>query len=361
MLKRRKYLVLIISLLLVFSLSACASARKIQYSINNARTRNSHIVDGLYYDYEEKVDIYIFRTGNTYLINRIGTIDWVSSYGGAPSGLTLSDGEFAYLNADLTLVSGGIKGYINAPTVSVIHTQKNVSFAEVENSGSLAAYNPADDYIAGLKVYRDGNDTYMIGRAGYNQFCLYKNGVYSDTFSTKYDVEAALGIRDKADATADMEHFGNLNVYVIRCGDKYLMYTGNISFNEAGIWKEMLNENFENEPLDFTLQDGQAVCLQKAELMRVNGGDGGYKDAPMLLKYESMEDIRIDVLTMKTSTGHWEEGAATRQYESQRYGNGDTFIILVDGQYYVYKIKDGQNTVVGVFDSEDEVNAKLTK
>ena len=94
-------------------------------------------------------------------------------------------------------------------------------------------------------------------------------------------------------------------------------------------------------------------------MMKVEGGNGGYSHAPMLISYQSMEDLRIDTLTLKTSPGHWEDGAAKNDLESKQYGAGDSFIILIDGRYYVYKTVNGNNVSLGVFDSEAEVDAVL--
>jgi hypothetical protein len=341
------------SLMMTVLLCACKStARRVQYQINNQNNQN--VVDGLYYDYKDNVDYYVFCAGDKLLVNTPGQTGWGVTYSGIPASLNISDGEFAFITADVTYVSGGIAGYINAPSLTEIDSQKTVTLDEVVQAGSLATYNP-DENFYGLKIYRDNNDTYLLAYAGYNNFRLYLNGTYVDHYTNTYDAEAMMGIRQKADPDAELERFGNLKCYIFCCDGRYFIYTRNIVFNEKGIWREFLNADFGNEPKDFTLRDGEVLCLEGTELMRVNGGEGNYDNAPMYIGSDGMTGVDHETLIDAISMDHWEEAPATHQFETRQYGVGDAVIFLMDGEYHVYR----EDKLLGVYNTVDEVNEAL--
>ena len=355
--KCKKIAVLCMTLLTAVGFCGCNSIKnRIQTQINNQN--NQYIVDGLYYDYKDNVDYYVFCTDRQCLVNTPGQTGWETTYSGIPADLQLSEGEFAFVTADVTYVSGGVAGYHNAPSLTNIDSQKIVTIDEVIQAGSLADYNP-DDSFYGIKKYEDGNDLYLLVYAGYENYRLYLNGRYEETFDTTFDAESAMGIREKIDTDADLEHFGNLKIYVFCCKGRYFIYTGNITFNEKGIWKEFLNVEFGNVPLDFTLKDGEAVVMERAELMRVNGGEGNYKDAPMYLGSDGMENVDLETLIYGISMEHWEEAPATTEFETRQYGVQDALIFLMDGQYYVYTAENGNSAFFGVYDSAEEVTQAL--
>jgi hypothetical protein len=356
---RKRIAILLLTMMMVLTFSGCSSlARRIQAQINN--TNNQGMVDALYYDYADGVDYYVFCAGDRFLVSKPGTPGWANTYSN-PTGLNMAEGEFALVNADVTYVSGGVAGYMNAPSLTKIKSQKIVSVDDVENAGSLAAYNPAEEYFSGVKIHKDGGFVYILACAGYERFRLYKNGRFTEEYSTTYDAEVAMGLRTKADSDAEMEHYGHINILVWRCGDKYLIYTGNVCFNEElGVWREFLNEEFGDKPLDFTLEEGEAVYMTNAELMRVNGGNGNYYNQPMYIGCESMETIDIDRLNYRISMNHWEEGPASENLESRQYGVGDAVIIKIEDNYYVFADENCRKEVTpGVYNSLDAVNEAI--
>ena len=344
--------------IMAFGCCACSkkTARQIQTSINN--NNNQVIEDEIYYDYADNVEYYVFCTGDDCLVNTPGQTGWVLTHNGIPTDLIISDGEFAHITAEVTYVSGGVAGYINSPMLTDIHSQQIVKADEVIQAGSIAEYNP-DESFYGIKRYTDGTNYFLLVCAGYENFRLYRNGAFMDEYSTTFDAEAAMGIREKTDTDAEMEHYGNLQIYVFCCNGRYFIYTGNICFNEKGIWKEFLNEEFGNVPLDFTLEDGEVVHMEKAELMRVNGGEGNYVDAPMYLGSDGMEKVDMERLIDAMNMDHWEESPTTKQFESRQYGVDDAMIFHMDGKYYVYPGKGTSTVQPGVYDTVKEVDEAL--
>ena len=158
-----------------------------------------------------------------------------------------------------------------------------------------------------------------------------------------------------------MERAGNYSVYVFRCGDKYLVYIGSILFGDNGNWIEYLNEDFENQPKDFTLKDGEAILLKNASLYKVNGGDENYINAPMIMSYDSSESIILSTLTLNVTMEHWEENPEISDYQTVQYGGGDTMIVYLDGKYHLYKMdyEDFETKLIGVYDTVEEVNDSI--
>ena len=318
--------------------------------------------DKMYYDYADNQDIYVLRTGDSYYISYIGEPGWVSPYAAViPDDIILNDGEFCLVNANLMLVSGGIKGYYKSPSIKIVNSQQAVTQSDVEKAGSLADYNSIDIRFCSVFTYSDGDDNYLVTKENNNKFRIYKNGVYMDTYNTQYEAEAALGMRDKIDAGALMERAGNYNVYVFRCGDKYLVYIGSILFGDNGNWIEYLNEDFENQPKDFTLKDGEAILLKNASLYKVNGGEENYINSPMIMSYDSSESIILSTLTLNVTMEHWEENPEISDYQTLQYGGGDTMIVYLDEKYHLYKMdyEDFETKLIGVYDTVEEVNDSI--
>lgn len=331
-------------------------------SIDSSDMDDYDYPDKIYFDYADKQDIFVLRAGDSYFFSYVGKSGWVRPYGaGVPDDLILNDGEFCQVNADLMLVSGGIKGYYKSPSIKRINSQKAVTQSDVEKAGSLADYNSIDSGFPFVFTYSEGSDNYLVTYENGNKYRIYKNGVYFDTYNTQYEAEAALGIRDKADENALMERAGNYSVYVFRCGDKYLVYIGSILFGDNGNWIEYLNEDFENQPKDFTLKDGEAILLKNASLYKVNGGEENYINAPMIMSYDSSESIILSTLTLNVTMEHWEENPEISDYQTVQYGGGDTMIVYLDGKYHLYKMdyEDFETKLIGVYDTVEEVNDSI--
>jgi hypothetical protein len=313
--------------------------------------------DQLYYDYEDNVDFTIFRAGDAYLMCEDGQNGWSGLEGDVQSqGLNLGDFDFAHVTADMTYLDGGEAGYMNAPMIRKVHNSFSVSFADVLNKGLIEEYDPEEVYFAGPRLYETDDCKYCVVFADYKEYRVYKDGGYIGSYETSYEAEGAIGLH-KVDNAADFERLPKLDLYVFRCGDTYLAYCKYYGLSQ---WTPLLDENYENCPSGFTLDDGEFICLHQADVMKVSGGKAGYVNAPMIMNPGSIEECRYDTPALMGSVIHWEERQKIEEGDLMEYHVSEYLIFYLDGKYHVYAENETKHQeLVGVYDTEEEVNAAL--
>ena len=119
------------------------------------------------------------------------------------------------------------------------------------------------------------------------------------------------------------------------------------------------HKNFENTLPEVTLNDGELLYIEDADIEIINGGEKGYSNTVLIEKFTKSEIIGYDIL----NKDHWEEGLAKEDYACAEYDCGRYMIMYLDGQYHVYHddmTVDEEDHFIGVFNSEEQVDEAAT-
>ena len=321
------------------------------------------IYDELFYDSADGVDFIIGRFGDTYLICEDGNSTWSALASGAPAEIQLNDMEFGSCNADMVYLDGGIAGYIHAPTIDKVNRFQMIPYSDVEQKRLFPKYDPKVDYFSGPRLWNTADGTYCVVYENYGDYRLYKDGKFVNSYENAYEMQVEMGLVSEGPEDATFEQIHKINLYVFRCGEEYLAYS---RYEGLDNWTPMLNEYYENVPLDFALENGEAVYLTNARVVKVTTKDWQYLNTPMILDYEGIEKCSLDALSMGTTVDHWEDGPVTEEGELMEYRASEYLIFYLNGQFHVYKEHrpgDEQegDVYIGSFDTEEETNQAMGK
>ena len=283
---------------------------------------------------ESDVKMTVFRCDRGYLAYMEKEKRW-SGLDRLPSGFELNDGEFADITADIERMYGGLAGHTGTPFATKIKELRPVPFKEMLKRGLIENYDPVRYRFWGLRILKTKNGTYIAATGRGLDFRLYKDGNFVGSYKTTLELEKAAGLNTLMDTTVVLQEGGHLPFYVMRLGKTYFAYARHIDFNK---WTPLLNKAFKNDPVYFSLEDGEVAEFQTS-VLKVNGGKKKYDNAPMFVdSVDLFQKIRYDALTLDLRMEHWEEGAPQNEAEFRQYHNngGQYLIVYLDKKYWVY-------------------------
>ena len=325
---------------------------------------NDDYPDKLYSSDESDAELVIFRAGDLYLTYSRDKNYWVRLIGDVPDRMMLGDGRFELISADIKRYSGGIAGFMGNPEIVKLNAYEPMTLEQAVTFCGLKDYAP--ELIRSGEPLVCGDYLFCVNR-------VYHDGALVGEFATQIEAEAAMGLREIPDTSVEMERIGDYRLYVFRCGDKYLANCPRIGMNPC--WTPYINSNFGNEPENFTLEDGEAAYIMHADIIKLNGGEAGYVNTPMITQTGGIEIVGYDILSdhmppfwgEHKSVGEgdtvadWIERAdfsETCNAMFERF-NGTWLIFFIDGKYYVYLDDYTNKQQIAVCESESEVEKVL--
>lgn len=311
--------------------------------------------DKLYQTRENDVELIVFRIGDTYLTFTVGdnVFGWLRLLGDAPAEMVIPDGGFARITADVIRNSGGVDGFMNEPQISRLKSFQTETLSDMTALCGIADYDPDGETVYNCPlVYGE----YLLIDL-YGEYFVYRGGSFVGKYGTALEAESAMGIRELRDKSAEITDEYDKSVYIFRCGDTYLAYVHSIFFNRW--WTPLLDKDFNNDQQFIELADGEAAYIKNAHILKVNGGEAGYVNAPMIVSAEGAEKITYDWLTLSISAEHYAETPPDSESNLREYMVSRFLIIWLDGKYHVYTENDGTPTPLGVYDSISEVDDVL--
>lgn len=328
---------------------------------------NDDYPDKLYSYNESDAELVIFRAGDLYLTYSRDKNYWVRLIGDVPDRMMLGDGRFELISADIKRYSGGIAGFMGNPEIVKLNAYEPMTLEQAVTFCGLKDYDP--ELIWSGEPLVCGDYLFCVNR-------VYHDGALVGEFATQIEAEAAMGLREIPDDSVEMERLGDYCLYVFRCGDQYLSYCPHIDMNSC--WTPYINSEFGNEPENFTLEDGEAAYTMHAEIIKLNGGDAGYVNVPMVMNIGDVEKVGYDILSdrMPPYWGAFRSGRAEDTAENSvdraefsdtcnamfdRDVSGTWLIFYIDGKYRVYLDDLDEKKPVGIYDTQKEVNALFGK
>ena len=320
--------------------------------------------DKLYSYNESDAELVIFRAGDLYLTYSRDKNYWVRLIGDVPDRMMLGDGRFELISADIKRYSGGIAGFMGNPEIVKLNAYEPMTLEQAVTFCGLKDYAP--ELIRSGEPLICGDYLFCVNR-------VYHDGALVGEFATQIEAEAAMGLREIPDTSVEMERIGDYRLYVFRCGDKYLANCPRIGMNPC--WTPYINSDFGNEPENFTLEDGEAAYIMHADIIKLNGGEAGYVNTPMITQTGGIEIVGYDILSdhmppfwgEHKSVGEgdtvadWIERADFSENGNamfERY-NGTWLIFFIDGKYYVYLDDYTNKQQIAVCESKSEVEKVL--
>ena len=300
----------------------------------------------------------IYRCGVRYYACVDGNHSWGQLYGTPP--VSIEEGEFIHVDADFDRAYGGVKGYTGNMYVRTVRDEKMLTLDEVADCRMLEPYNSESGSFFGLRLIEKDGKNYLICRDPMLQYRLYDDsGNLLCTYESS--MAAANYLNPEADQDIYYSRSMNLSFCVIRIGDVYYAYS---RYDGVNKWTPLLNMSFENKPVGFELEDGQAMKIDSTTVYLVNGGEAGYDNAPMFERTDHFFRINYDVIIDYTAYMHWEEAS---QYENGKlyqyvFGPDAYMIFYIDNEFYVFHENScDMNTdeFLGKFSLPEEVNTVI--
>ena len=314
-----------------------------------------------FHDSENDVGMTIFRCDRVYLVYLDSQKKWERLHV-APRGVDLEDGEFAYAVADVDRAYGGLAGLSGELRVLRIKVSHPVAFKEILKKNMIENYDSARYRFWGLRILKTKKGTYIATSTNGIAYRLYKDGNFVGNYKTTLELEKDAGLNTSMDSTVTLQSAGKLPFYVMRLGKTYFAYAWHIDLNK---WTPLLNKAFKNDPVYFSLKDGEVAELQTSAL-KVNGGKKKYDNAPMFVdSVDLFQKIQYDALALHLRMKHWEEGASQDEAEFWQYhDNGSQFLILyLDKKYWVYReiLAEKKREFVGKFRKASDVDKAIKR
>lgn len=316
--------------------------------------------DELYHgDVESDVKMTVFRSGYDYPAYMIEEKKW-SGLDRLPSSFEMNDGEFFDITADIVRLHGGIAGHTGTPQAIKIKESKPVPFEEMLKRGLIEKYDPTRYRFRGLRVLKTKQGVFIAASNRSQTYSLYKDGKLVGSYKTTFELEKAAGMNTLMDTTVTMTSAGKLPFYVMRLGKTYYAYASHIDLNK---WTPLLNKAFKNDPIYFSLEDGELAKLQTSALT-VNGGKKKYDNVPMFVDSVSLfEKISYDALALNLRMERWEQGPPQKEAEFRQYqdNSGLYLIVYLSKKYWVYKEDHSGNNkrLIGKFSKVSDVDKAL--
>ena len=332
---------------------------------------NSFSIDkpsGIKFDYPDQLKIEeggtdsmtIYRCGVCYYACTDGNHSWGKLYGTPP--VSIEEGEFIHVDADFDRAYGGVKGYMGNMYVRTVRDEKMLTLDEVVDCGMLELYDDETGTFFGLRLIVQDGKNYLICRDPMLQYRLYDDsGNLICTYETS--MAAANYLNPEADHGIQYGSSSNWPYWVIRIGDIYYAYS---RYDENYKWTPLLNMRFENKPVGFELEDGQAMKINSTRVYLVNGGEAGYDNAPMFESTDHFFRINYDGLISDTAYMHWEEASQYENGKLYKYSSGldEYMIFYITDEFYVfheYSCDIDSDEFVGKFSSPEEVNNAIRR
>ena len=357
---------LLVLLLAMTVLLGCACSKKAPRTGGDDDTDETGFT--IKFDYPDQLkyvdggtaDMTIYKCGVLYYACIDGSQDWSDLYNQPP--VDIEEGEFVHLEVDFKLVYGGVDGYWGAMYVTKVRNERVLTLNEVVDCRMLTLYDVNEGNFAGARLIVKDGKNYMICRDPMRQYRLYDDG--GNCLCT-YDtaMAAAAYLDEGSDQNIEFSSPTNIPYMVIRIGD---VYYANSRYSGSETWTPLLNLEFENKPVGFELEDGQAMKISSTRVYMVNGGEAGYVNAPMFERMDNFSRTNYAEINAAAAYDRWE---ITESYEngmlySFRADGNEYLIFYIDDCFYVYReIGDDLNTgaLVGIYPMADEVNAAIGK
>ena len=321
-----------------------------------------HGEDEMYFhDNESNVGMTIFRCDGVYMAYLDNQKKWERLHF-APRGVDLDDGGFAYAVADVDRAYGGLAGLSGELRVLRVNESHPVAFKEILKRGLIENYDPARYRFWGLRILKTKRGTHIATSTNGIAYRLYRDGNFVGSYKTTLELEKDAGLNTMMDSTVTLQSAGKLPFYVMRLGKTYYAYAWHMDLNK---WTPLLNRMFKNDPVYFSLEDGEAAELQTTAL-KVNGGKKKYDNAPMFVdSVDLFKKIRYDALTLDLRMEHWEEGAPQKEAEFRQYQNnsGQYLIVYLDKKYWVYYEDNSgkKKQLLGMFSKASDVDKAIKR
>lgn len=321
-----------------------------------------HGEDEMYFhDSENDVGMTIFRCDRVYLVYLDSQKKWERLHV-APRGVDLDDGGFAYAVADVDRAYGGLAGLSGELRILRIKESHPVAFKEILKKNMIEKYDPARYRFWGLRILKTKKGTHIATSTNGIAYRLYKDGNVVGNYKTTLELEKDAGLSTSMDTTATLEDAGKLPFYVMRLGKTYFAYASYIGLNK---WSPLLNKTFKNDPVYFSLEDGEAAELQTTAL-KVNGGKKKYDNAPMFVdSVDLFQKIPYDALAHHLRLKPWEEGSTLEEAEFRQYQDksGQYLIVFLEKKYWVYyeDYSEKKKRLLGKFRKVSDVDKTLKR
>ena len=300
----------------------------------------------------------VYRCGACYYECTDGTKSWIKLYSNFP--IELEDGQFIHVEADFELVFGGVAGYWGSKHVTAVRNERYLTLDEVADCRILELYDENVPNFYGAQLLVKDGVNYLIVKDPMLRYRLYDNeGNLLCTYDTAMAAVAYLD--EDADPMIEYSSPFTGSCFVMRIDGVYYAYC---RYNGLNTWTPLLNLQFENKPVGFELEDGEAMYVSQAHIYTINGGKAGYVNVPMFDVMEHYSRICYSELNSKTSEMHWEEA---RAYENGKmyqyfYGLDEYLIFYFDGEFYVYHEYGSElenDEFVGKYTDLDEVSVVI--
>ena len=359
----KKILVLLLAMAVLLG---CACSKKAPRTGGDDDTDETGLT--IKFDYPDQLkyvdggtaDMTIYKCGVLYYACIDGSQSWSDLYSQPP--VDIEEGEFVHVEADFELVYGGVGGYWGTMRITKVRDERVLTLNEVVDCRMLTLYDVNEGNFAGARLIVKDGKNYMICRDPMRQYRLYdEEGTLLCTYDTA--MAAAAYLDEGSDQTIEFSSPKNIPYMVIRIGD---VYYANSRYSGSEAWVPLLNMQFENKPVGFELEDGQAMKISSTRVYFVNGGEEGYVNAPMFEKADNFFRTNYAEVNGAAAYDRWE---ITESYEngmlySFRADGNEYLIFYIDDSFYVYReIGDDLNTgaLVGIYPTADEVNSAIGK
>ena len=320
-----------------YSVAAASVSTTATAAFQTPKREEEVIFDQIYYNSEYDVELAVMRVGDRYITYSKDRkmAGWAAMYSAAPDGITLEDGSFGLIKADITRVSGGVAGYMGEPQIDRLISFSPMTIAEAVEYAGIEKYDPDDRYCHEPKLCGD----YLIVYS-YPDHRVYRDGELVGTYENIILAQGAMGLNDIDPEGMEIKDYGSGFVYVICIGDKYYGYM--TSMFENSYFTPLRDGNFNYMSSEFDIRDGETVRI-RCEHSSVNGGKQGYVNAPLIRTIYDVEDNDYDRLISISGLSplselsgeledHPDDGA-----EAVFERNGKTWLVFrINGVYYVY-------------------------
>lgn len=344
--------------LAVVTLFGCACTQKTEPSgpsDPSDSVRSYRYPDELLFDEGGTDSMTVFRCGAVYYACVDGSQQWETLYS-CP--FETEEGVFVHIEADYTKAYGGVAGFAGNKSIKNVRDEKLVTLKEVIASDAIAGYQISEASFAGLRLIEKDGNNYLICRTPLGQYRLYDDDM-NLMCSNDTSMACYYAVYNEGESIR-FERGGNIPYTVIRIGETYYGYS---RYND-GPWKPILNMEFENSPVGFELEDGQAMKIDSTSYYIVNGGDAGYDDYPMFERMDHYNRTTYAAIAADAAKIHWEQASSYEDGHMYDYYSGteEYVIFYLDGRFYVYYETGSaidSETFAGGFTSADEVNKTL--
>ena len=360
------------ALIAALSLCSCGQTDDVENKAVSAGSESAVAVHGgearISTEVYENITVTIFRSGDYYTVRFPDDTGkgWSLMNFRIPDEITLEDGEFGTLTTDVKYTYGGDQGI--AFRFENVTSFERITAEEARKTVSFEDYAPSpeeryDMYYNEVQVcHTDGNE-YMLMRV-HDGIHVYLDGKPFGVYNTPFEMEAALGLRHPiVGDDIRMDEARGVKLFVFRCGDVYLSYSTCVFLNDR--WTPVLDENFNNLPMGFSLEDGEMTVIKNTDILIVNGGDGKYVNAPMLTSPAEAVKLGYYEAFRQNEVAQWTDGDNSSakegdfwEYSADDY-NTDHFILFLDGRYLVYHDNGKEQYLKNVYYTADEVSKAL--